>query len=58
MQALFGTAALDARAWGLIGAFGVAVFFAVELEKAIWRRLRPEGAPPAAPALAPGRRSA
>jgi magnesium-transporting ATPase (P-type) len=58
MQALFGTAALDARAWGLIGAFGVAVFFAVELEKAVWRRLRPEGALPAAPALAPGRRSA
>jgi magnesium-transporting ATPase (P-type) len=57
MQALFGTAALDARAWGLIVAFGVAVFFAVELEKAIWRRLRPEGATAAAPALTPGRRS-
>jgi magnesium-transporting ATPase (P-type) len=58
MQTLFGTAALDARAWGLIVAFAVAVFFVVELEKAIWRRVRPEGAPRRARALAPGRRSA
>jgi magnesium-transporting ATPase (P-type) len=54
MQALFGTAALDASAWGLIGAFALAVFLAVELEKAIWRRVRPEGAS----APAPGRRNA
>ncbi|HEU5283023.1 MAG TPA: cation-transporting P-type ATPase [Burkholderiales bacterium] len=58
MQTLFGTASLDARAWGLIAAFAVAVFFVVELEKAIWRRVRPDGGPRRAQALAPGRRSA
>jgi len=52
MQALFGTAALDARSWGLVAAFGVAVFLAVELEKALWRGFRPRSQ-----ALAAGQRS-
>jgi magnesium-transporting ATPase (P-type) len=57
MQTLFGTGPLDAHAWGLIAAFGVMVFVTVELEKAIWRRVRPEGSA-AAPAFTQGRRSA
>ena len=39
MQALFQTVALDARAWALIAALGAATFLAVDLEKAVWRRL-------------------
>ena len=35
MQRLFGTAALDAAAWAVIGAFGAVVFLLVELEKAV-----------------------
>jgi magnesium-transporting ATPase (P-type) len=48
MQALFGTAALDAPAWWRIAAFGAALFFVVELEKALLRRnhaLEPVRAP-------------
>ena len=52
MQALFGTAALDARSWGLVAAFGGAVFLAVELEKALWRGFHPRPE-----ALAAGQRS-
>jgi magnesium-transporting ATPase (P-type) len=37
MQALFGTAALDAPAWGRILLAGIVVLFAVELEKTFWR---------------------
>ncbi len=40
MQTLFHTAALDAAAWGRILAFGACVLLAVELEKALLRRLR------------------
>jgi cation-transporting P-type ATPase F len=40
MQALFGTGAMDAATWGLVAAFGIAMFFVVELEKALMRRLR------------------
>jgi magnesium-transporting ATPase (P-type) len=40
MQALFGTGAMDGAAWGLVAAFGVAMFFVVEAEKALMRRLR------------------
>ena len=40
MQALFGTGPMDAASWGLVAAFGVAMFFAVEAEKALMRRLR------------------
>ena len=40
MQALFGTGAIDAATWGLVAAFGLAMFFAVEAEKALMRRLR------------------
>jgi magnesium-transporting ATPase (P-type) len=39
MQPLFQTAPLDGAAWGRILAFGVAVFVAVEVEKAVVRRL-------------------
>ncbi len=38
MQALFRTAALDAATWGNILIVGVLVFFAVELEKAVFGR--------------------
>ncbi|MEF8702658.1 MAG: cation-transporting P-type ATPase [Candidatus Accumulibacter sp. UW26] len=38
MQALFGTATLDAPAWGRILLAGVVVLFAVELEKTCWRQ--------------------
>lgn len=38
MQRLFGTAALDAPAWWRIAAFGAALYFVVELEKALLRR--------------------
>jgi magnesium-transporting ATPase (P-type) len=37
MQALFDTAPLDAAAWGIIALFGIGVFAAVEIEKALWR---------------------
>jgi calcium-translocating P-type ATPase len=40
MQALFGTGPMDAAAWGLVLAFGLAMFFVVEAEKALMRRLR------------------
>ena len=40
MQTLFGTGALDAPAWGLVCAFGVAMFFVIEIEKAVTRALR------------------
>ncbi len=43
MQALFGTGAMDAASWGLVAAFGVAMFFVVEAEKALMRRLRGAG---------------
>ena len=33
MQALFGTAAIDAHTWGIIVAVGSSVFFLVEIEK-------------------------
>ena len=39
MQTLFHTAALDLAAWGRILAFGLFVLLAVELEKAVVRRL-------------------
>lgn len=39
LQAIFGTAALDAAAWGRIALFGILVFVLVELEKA-WLRAR------------------
>jgi cation diffusion facilitator family transporter len=37
MQRAFGTAALDAEAWRRIGAFGLLLFLAVELEKLVAR---------------------
>lgn len=37
MQGFFGTAAIDAAAWGRILLFGLAVFLLVELEKALLR---------------------
>jgi magnesium-transporting ATPase (P-type) len=40
LQTLFATAALDAPAWALIVALALAKFLAVELEKAVLRRLR------------------
>ena len=39
LQSLFATAALDAAAWALIVALALAKFLAVELEKAVLRRL-------------------
>ncbi len=45
LQRLFRTAPLDLAAWGLIVAFGIAVFAIVELEKSIWRRRRPRPTP-------------
>ncbi len=39
MQALFGVVSLDAAGWGLIAAFGVLLFVAVELEKLVIRIL-------------------
>ena len=44
LQTLFGTGAMDAAAWGLVAAFGVAMFFVVEAEKALMRALRRRGA--------------
>jgi magnesium-transporting ATPase (P-type) len=41
MQVLFDTAPLDAAAWLIILLFGVGVFVAVEIEKALWRASRP-----------------
>jgi len=46
MQALFGTAAIDAAAWGLIILVGSSVFFLVELEKLLycaWQKRRGVG---------------
>ncbi|MDO8347122.1 MAG: cation-transporting P-type ATPase [Rugosibacter sp.] len=40
MQGLFGVAAIDASAWGRIFGFGVLLFVAVEVEKAVIRRIR------------------
>ena len=40
LQALFGTAALDARGWGLVAACGLGVLVLVEVEKWLLRRLR------------------
>jgi len=45
LQALFGTAALDARGWALVLACGMAVMLLVEAEKWLLRRLRPEQRP-------------
>ena len=42
MQALFGTAAIGWDEWGLILAFGVALFLVVEVEKALFRRVQRE----------------
>ena len=39
MQKMFGVVALDAAAWGLIAGFGVLLFVAVELEKAMISRI-------------------
>ena len=38
MQTLFGTAGIDALAWGAVLAFGVLLFLLVEAEKALMRR--------------------
>ncbi|HEY0664481.1 MAG TPA: cation-transporting P-type ATPase [Gallionella sp.] len=38
MQRLFGVVALDARAWGLIAAFGVLLFAVIEIEKLLISR--------------------
>jgi calcium-translocating P-type ATPase len=40
MQALFGTAAMDAGAWALVFAFGAGAFLLVELEKYVLKRRR------------------
>jgi len=40
LQTLFGTGAMDAAAWALVAAFGIAMFFVVEAEKALVRALR------------------
>ena len=40
LQALFGTAALDARGWGLVAACGLGVLVLVEVEKWLLRRRR------------------
>ena len=39
MQKMFGVVALDATAWGLIAGFGVLLFVAVEVEKAMISRI-------------------
>jgi magnesium-transporting ATPase (P-type) len=39
MQKMFGVVALDAAAWGLIAGFGVLLFVAVEVEKAVISRI-------------------
>ncbi|MCZ8103468.1 MAG: hypothetical protein O9972_36945 [Burkholderiales bacterium] len=39
MMALFQPVALAAQPWVLIAARGAATFVAVDLEKAVWRRL-------------------
>jgi len=44
LQELFGTGAMDAAAWALVAAFGLAMFFVVEAEKALMRALRRRGA--------------
>jgi len=41
IQQLLGTAPIRAVDWGIVTLAGLAVFFLVELEKAVWRRLRP-----------------
>jgi magnesium-transporting ATPase (P-type) len=47
MQLLFGTAGLAPEHWGQIAAFSVALFMAVEAEKALVRRLAPPRREPA-----------
>jgi magnesium-transporting ATPase (P-type) len=44
MQQLFGVVALDAAAWGLILAFGVLLFIAIEIEKLVIRNMRARNA--------------
>ncbi|MGB5062601.1 MAG: HAD-IC family P-type ATPase, partial [Candidatus Competibacter sp.] len=41
LQRLLGTAPIGAADWGLVTLAGLAVFLLVELEKTVWRRLRP-----------------
>ncbi|MDG4554955.1 MAG: cation-transporting P-type ATPase [Candidatus Competibacter sp.] len=41
VQRLLGTAPIGAADWSIVILAGVAVFLLVELEKAVWRRLRP-----------------
>jgi magnesium-transporting ATPase (P-type) len=43
MQALFGTAAMDATAWALVFAFGACAFLLVELEKYVLKQRRVRG---------------
>jgi len=43
MQTLFGTGAMDATSWMLVCAFGAAMFFVIEIEKAVTRALRRRG---------------
>jgi len=40
MQTLFGTGAMDATSWMLVCAFGAAMFFVIEIEKAVTRALQ------------------
>ena len=44
MQTLFGTAGIDALAWGAVLTFGVLLFLLVEVEKALMRRWLHAGA--------------
>jgi magnesium-transporting ATPase (P-type) len=39
-QRLFGTAALSATTWAVLLALGVVIYLAIEIEKALLRRLR------------------
>jgi magnesium-transporting ATPase (P-type) len=41
MQHLLGTAPIRAADWAIVTLAGLAVFLLVELEKVVWRRLRP-----------------
>ena len=41
VQRLLGTAPISAADWGIVTLAGLAVFLLVELEKVVWRRLRP-----------------
>ncbi|NBB82215.1 MAG: HAD-IC family P-type ATPase, partial [Alphaproteobacteria bacterium] len=53
MQLLFGTAGLAPEHWGQIAVFALALFVAVEAEKALVRRLAPPRRGPAKPHLGP-----